>query len=197
MQNKSQTMNSSYKWSCKFLLALFLLTGYFEIGSMLPTGAPKAACSEMDPSLSKKHAGGKQEGIAPFQLTINKAVVAGGGTVTLQLDERDGPFDDDDFRGFMVQGLKNGSNKALGKFTVETNDPTVKQMTCNEVQGSSVTHVSREEKSSVMLTWMAPKLEHDTDVQFFFTVVVGLKKFWVKQEANQIVRVKASGKDCI
>ena len=58
-----------------------------------------------------------------------------------------------------------------------------------------VTHKSPELKSTVKLTWMAPELENDTDVQFFFTVVVNKTTFWVKQAAEKTVKVKArSGK---
>ena len=37
-------------------------------------------------------------------------------------------------------------------------------MNCNGAQKSSVTHVSRDPKSTVNLTWMPPKLEVSRDI---------------------------------
>ena len=36
-------------------------------------------------------------------------------------------------------------------------------MNCNGAQSSSVTHVSREPKSTVNLSWISPKLEVSSD----------------------------------
>lgn len=159
MQGKRETTNYSLKWRCKYFLGIFLLTGHFQIGWMFPNGAPSNACSSMDPSVASNHDGGRQDGGVPFGLKISDETVTGGDTITLQIEKKPGALGDDEFKGFMVQGFRHGSNEILGKFEVKENDPNVKSMKCSDVQSSSVTHKSPERKSTVNLTWISPRLE--------------------------------------
>ena len=48
--------------------------------------------------------------------------MTGGDTVTLQIEKKQGAFGDDDFKGFMVQGFRHGSNEILGEFNVKENE---------------------------------------------------------------------------
>ena len=209
LQSKIETMNWGYKWSCKFLFGIFLLTGQFDIGSMHATGAPDTACAEMDPTPGHKVV--KQpESIISFDLLSDTAIVEGGDTMTLQFaPKRVSPSAVSVFKGFMVQARPikcnwikivkkkildcHQSDKTIGEFDMEKNDKAVvKPMICNGRNGSSVTHVSSQDKTYLELTWTSPKLENenDTKVWFFFTLVESKTKYWVKQKAQYPVLVK-------
>ena len=171
------------------LAAVIILTISQE-GWMYPTGPPDTVCEGMDPTIATGvHEGGKQNSEIPYKLTIDRLIMKPGDSLTLNIMKKSA-VTDNDFKGFMVQGVNQESGETLGSFDVADDDPYSKKMTCSGINGGAVSHKSRVLKSNVTLVWKSPDiLANLTRVQFYFTVLANRQKFWAKKEAVNQVQV--------
>ena len=143
----------------------------------------------MDPSVSNTHKGGMQETEVPFEIQSNKKKARAGEITSIDITPKKGSFDVTEFKGFLVQGVDQLSQKAIGVFDVGDNDPTIKKMTCGGSRGSAVSHKNPELKSEVSLKWRVPSLGNQTTVQFSATIVASIHKFWV-QKTSVLVNIE-------
>ena len=156
----------------------------------------KNTCIHMDPSVSNTHGkDGKQEGISPFYLAVDKKLVNHTETVTLTIRKRPNtPNSPSNFKGFLVQGINRENGETVGDFVVTENDPSTKKMHCFGRLGSAVSHKNPKLKSSLALTWKPPKFDKTTCVKFYATVLVNKEMFWVKKAIN-LVQIEKSSSD--
>ena len=151
----------------------------------------KNTCILMDPSVSNTHKGGMQETEVPFEITSSKKKARAGEIISIDIKPKKGSFDVTEFKGFLVQGVDQLSQKTIGVFDVGDDDPKIKKMTCGDSRGSAVSHKTPEPKSEVSLKWKVPNLGNQTSVQFSATIVASKHKFWVKK-ASVVVNIENS-----
>ena len=140
----------------------------------------KNTCLLMNPSVSDTHKGGEQQTEVPFEIKSNKKKARAGEIISINIKPKKGSFDVTEFKGFLVQGVDQLSQKIVGLFDVGDDDPKIKRMTCDGSLGSAVSHKNPELKSEVSLKWRVPSLGNQTTVQFSATIVASKHKFWVK-----------------
>uniref|UniRef100_A0A914QZV7 Reelin domain-containing protein n=1 Tax=Panagrolaimus davidi TaxID=227884 RepID=A0A914QZV7_9BILA len=163
-------------WIISILLGSFLLLpktfGW-------PDGAPciHAAYESMNPLEAVEHQGGLQLTEPPFQIELDRKCYWLNQPIGLQLK---GNTTKTKFKGFQIQpivwkGSKFGQR--IGSF-VRLDDNGSWQFQCFRKK-DSITHSHDEPKIQMKMWWK--NNDDDTQyVQFVATVVVNLKKFWVK-----------------
>ena len=148
----------------------------------------KNTCVHMDPSKSNSHGiDGKQDGISPFHLTVDKKVLKHTESLILTIRKRpNSTLYPSSFKGFIVQGRNQETEETIGDFIVVDDDLYTKKMHCYDKLGSAVSHKNAELKSELTLEWKPPKLDKTTCVKFYATVLVEKKIFWVKKAINLV-----------
>ena len=141
----------------------------------------KNTCLLMNPSVSDTHKGGEQQTEVPFEITSNKKKARAGEIISIDIKPKKGSLDVTEFKGFLVQGVDQVSQKTVGVFDVGDDDPKIKKMTCGGSRGSAVSHKNSEPKSEISLKWKVPSIGNQTTVQFSATIVASIQKFWVKK----------------
>ncbi|XP_071448975.1 putative defense protein Hdd11 [Hetaerina americana] len=149
-------------WLLAVLAALSAMAYGYE------KGAPELSCDDMKP----RHGADEQVVTNPYYIKLSKNQIRPGGKVNVLLTGRD------NFKGFFVQGRV--GNKAVGHFDVA---PGSKLVNCQESVGNAITHINNSYKSSITLTWNAPKGLNEK-VIFWFTVVKEGHLYWVADKSD-------------
>lgn len=151
-----------------------------------PLNSWSTVCSTLAPDPGQ-HRAPPQDGEIPYQLTVDTTSVEAGGEVNLEITKIDSSTDD--FRGFVVQGVDSSTGDTVGTFDVDGSDAKVKNMTCNGVEGSTVSHGNANPVSSQSLKWRAPSSQVPRIVRFLFTVVRQRTMYWVRRNGQQQVQL--------
>uniref|UniRef100_A0A915D7V8 ShKT domain-containing protein n=1 Tax=Ditylenchus dipsaci TaxID=166011 RepID=A0A915D7V8_9BILA len=170
--------DQNYNFYCKH--ELFLLLSYFlQIVHTWPDGAPcvHAVVESMNPLEAVEHQGGLQLTIPPFFIEVDQKCYWPNQPVAITLR---GNTTAEKFKGFAIQPLVyKGPNTGtrIGQF-LRLDDNGSWQQQCFKTK-NAVTHSHDEPKKRMQLWWKND--QDDTQyVQFVATVVVSLRKFWVK-----------------
>ncbi|KAI1720655.1 reeler domain-containing protein [Ditylenchus destructor] len=164
------------------LKSLFFLTGcmlfIFQVEGW-PDGAPciHAVLESMNPLEAVEHQGGLQLTIPPFHIEVEQKCYWANQPIAFTLQ---GNSTKEKYKGFAIQpivykGSKQG--RRIGQF-LRLDDNGSWQLQCFR-QRNSVTHSHDEPKKRMQLWWKNDEDDTQT-VQFVATVVVSLRKFWVK-----------------
>jgi len=122
-----------------------------------PGGAPQKACESMTP----EHGSDPQSSKSPYEISLKQLTVRNGENLIIQLES---PIKRS-FKGFLVIVKKVGEpEQAYGSFSSNEN---VKTLNCFHGNNNAATHSNRDDKSSVMLTWIAPENE-DGDFEILY-----------------------------
>ncbi|CAG2171355.1 unnamed protein product [Oppiella nova] len=154
-------------------LSLILLS-CLAVCHCYPGGAP--SCKTSMPSHDKIKA---KTGKSPFTLvaTAPKALANGDKTLTVTITGSGGKS----FKGFQVTARVPNTSTTIGKFTATADS---KLLTCSSTS-NAVTHKDNDEKTSVTLTWTAPK-KFKGKVEFRATVVKEYKEFYTNVRSSQV-----------
>nr|XP_019956771.1 PREDICTED: ferric-chelate reductase 1-like [Paralichthys olivaceus] len=139
--------------------------------SCYANGKVTEACGDMEP----KHSAPAQTTQSPYHLTTNTSTFSPGDHIQVILSGT--PH----FKGFLLQARdasSQGSASTTGSFNL-TNPHRTQLLTCNNQQGSAVSHTSEKRLTEVVVVWNAPK-DAPSEVQFFVTVLQHYNLFWVK-----------------
>lgn len=133
-------------------------------------GKVEKSCESMLP----EHHSNPNTTACPYTLTVSVSKFSPGDQIKVTLSG------DEHFQGFLMQtrDATNPDGSAVGSFTLF--DPKISQLlTCNNIEGSAVSHTSDAQKTEIEVIWNAPPTAPPT-VQFLATVVAHYKTFWVK-----------------
>ncbi|XP_069367693.1 putative ferric-chelate reductase 1 [Paralichthys olivaceus] len=156
---------------CYCLLFVFVSVCYWVPSGCYANGKVTEACGDMEP----KHGAPAQTTQSPYHLTTNTSTFSPGDHIQVILSGT--PH----FNGFLLQARdasSQGSASTTGSFNL-TNPHRTQLLTCNNQQGSAVSHTSEERLTEVVVVWNAPK-DAPSEVQFFVTVLQHYNLFWVK-----------------
>ncbi|CAH0558323.1 unnamed protein product [Brassicogethes aeneus] len=134
-----------------------------------PTGAPPTVCDSMLP--------GHNESL-PQAVPLKQKFTVSNSEVKAEEDVKivvSGP----DFKGFMVEVRAKDQNKAVGQF-VDVDAKISQTIDCHGNKDSAITHVDKEPKKEVTLTWKAPKEQGEYIV--WGTIVESYEVFWAKEK---------------
>ena len=156
---------------CLFLFAVLL-----SVTECFPGGAPPTACVNVapNPAAAGGHNADPQTSTVPYALTglPPNGNYTPGMSYTLTLAGSANEM----FRGYLVVAT-NGSQR-VGSFTPDANG----QVACDDNLG--VTHINRNDKTTVSFTWTAPAAGTG-EVEFRFSVVMVQQTYWANQLAMQ------------
>ncbi|KAM4871624.1 ferric-chelate reductase 1 [Thomomys bottae] len=155
-------------------LGAFVLLLFIGSVASYPNGKVTQSCDGMIP----------QHGHSPqpspiHHLTVSDRTFTPGDQIEVTLS---GP----PFRGFLLEArdAEHLSGLPIGSFTLI--DSQVSQLlTCEDVQGSAVSHRSSSKKTEIKVYWNAPS-SAPNHVQFLVTVVEKYKIYWVKIPSDVI-----------
>lgn len=162
----------------KFLGILLAFAKFFLSTHSWPDGAPciHSILDSMNPLEAVEHQGGLQLSDPPFRIVVEGRCYDTTRAVEFTLE---GVNDRHKFKGFAVQPIVFQGPKAgqkSGQF-VRLDDNGSWQYQCFR-RRDSITHSHDEKKARMKMWWRG---DSSTDVvQFVATVVVSLRKFWVK-----------------
>ncbi|XP_006882499.1 PREDICTED: ferric-chelate reductase 1 [Elephantulus edwardii] len=151
-----------------FRLGVFLLLLHVGSVANYPDGNVAMSCGGMTP----------EHGHVPqthpvHRISVNQKTFKPGDQIKVTLS---GP----PFRGFLLEArdAENLNDPLVGTFTLI--DAELSQvLTCEDTQGSAVTHRNPSKKNEIEVFWNAPSNSPD-HIQFLATVVEKYKTFWVK-----------------
>ncbi|KAM5256023.1 ferric-chelate reductase 1 [Ctenodactylus gundi] len=155
-----------------FLLHVSSVAGY-------PNGKVARSCHDMVP----QH-GHSPQAEPAHRITVSQATFTPGEQIRVTLSGRP-------FKGFLLEArnAEDASGPPVGSFTLS--DSRVSQLlTCEDVQGSAVSHTSSSKKTEIGVYWRAPS-SAPSHVQFFVTVVEKYKIYWVKVPSQIISQPNA------
>ncbi|XP_056597428.1 putative ferric-chelate reductase 1 [Triplophysa dalaica] len=155
---------------CNLQTALAVLAALCLSVSGYKNGKVEKACESMLP----EHHNHPNTTTSPYTLTASVSQFSPGDQIKVTLSG------DKHFQGFLMQarGASSPGGSAVGSFTLV--DPKISQLlTCNNIEGSAVSHTSDAQETEIQVIWNAPP-EAPPTVQFFATVVSHYKTFWVK-----------------
>ncbi|KAM3865653.1 putative ferric-chelate reductase 1 [Diretmus argenteus] len=134
-------------------------------------GKVTKACSSMQP----RHGAPSNTSHSPYRLATNTTKFSPGDRIQVILSGSSY------FEGFLLEArdaTNQSSASAVGSFNL-TNPIRTQLLTCNNLQGSTVSHTSDARQTEVVVIWNAPK-DSPSVVQFLVTVVAHYSVFWVK-----------------
>ncbi|EGW14356.1 Ferric-chelate reductase 1 [Cricetulus griseus] len=155
-----------------FVLLICSVAGY-------PSGKVVMSCGGMIP----QH-GHRPQSEPVHQITVSQMKFKPGDQIQVTLS---GP----QFRGFLLEArdAEDLSGPPVGSFTLI--DSEVSQLlTCEDVQGSAVSHTSPSKKTEIKVYWNAPS-SAPNHIQFLVTVVEKYKIYWVKIPSHIISQPNA------
>ncbi|XP_072918869.1 putative ferric-chelate reductase 1 isoform X2 [Hemitrygon akajei] len=162
-------------------VVLFITSIFLVDVSGYPDGNVGAVCESMLPS----HGAAAQASVAPYQVIASNTTFNPGDTIQVTLKGNSS----ETFRGFMLEARNTQSSSTipLGKFT--TTDSQAQLLSC-DVNGatyadSAVSHISKSEKSEIIVNWTAP---NSNDIVFRATFVQTMKFFWTEVSSPIIQR---------
>ncbi|TRY95826.1 hypothetical protein DNTS_022043 [Danionella cerebrum] len=137
-------------------------------------GKVEVACEDMTP----EHGYDPSTKDPPIIITADKIQFSTGDEVKVTLSM--GPTDGKQyFKGFLVEARNAGKmDEIVGSFELIDLDES-QLLTCNNVEGSAVSHTSESHKTHMQVIWVAPP-DSPSAVQFLVTVAQGFRDFWVK-----------------
>ncbi|XP_078121138.1 putative ferric-chelate reductase 1 isoform X1 [Sander vitreus] len=152
------------------LLFISVLVCYWVPAGCYANGKVTKVCASMEPH----HGVPSQTAHSPYSLATNSTKFSPGDQIKVTLF---GTY----FEGFLLQA-RDAANQSLvstvGTFTL-TNLKKTQLLTCNNHQGSAVSHTSDARQTEVVVIWNAPTYA-PRQVQFFVTAVKHYSLFWVK-----------------
>ncbi|XP_047444533.1 putative ferric-chelate reductase 1 [Mugil cephalus] len=154
------------------LIFFSVLGCYWVPANCYSNGKVTKSCGNMTP----QHGGSGQTAQSPYWIKTNTTTFSPGDHIQVTLSGTTY------FEGFLLQArdaANQSSVSAVGTFTL-TNSSTTQLLTCNNHQGSAVSHTSDARQTEVVVTWNPPQ-DAPGAIQFFVTVVAHYNKFWVKQ----------------
>ncbi|CAG7815280.1 unnamed protein product [Allacma fusca] len=158
---------------------LFVLCVVVAVAHGYSSGAP--VDPEVCETLTPKHPASPQKRGSPYRIELDKTVVVPLENVGVTISS-----DADAFKGFIIQGRKEGENAPQGKFLTGKN-PDVQSLSCGS-DGSTVTHTSSTDKYNINLQWQAPR--EPGKYVILTTFVQSGKVFWVALPSPTISVVK-------
>ncbi|MBZ3885591.1 Ferric-chelate reductase 1 [Sciurus carolinensis] len=95
------------------------------------------------------------------------------------------------FKGFLLEArnAEDLNGFPVGSFTL-TDSQVSQLLTCEDIQGSAVSHTSSSKKTEIKVYWNAPS-SAPNHIQFLVTVVVKYKTYWVKVPSQIISQPNA------
>ncbi|XP_063282211.1 putative ferric-chelate reductase 1 [Pelobates fuscus] len=141
----------------------------------------EGSCTSMIPT----HGASAQTSSAPYTVGLSKCTYSSGERITVTLSTNSGGSQ---FTGFLIQARAGSSNTPIGSF--ETSNSNAQTLTCTS-SATAVSHTSSSRKSSVQVTWVAPK-DNITDIQLRATVVQVEKTFWTNVASSKLFYVTSS-----
>nr|XP_055037979.1 putative ferric-chelate reductase 1 [Misgurnus anguillicaudatus] len=157
------------------MLLYILLSACVGTVHMYPGGKVSSACSDMVPVHSSSST---QTNSPPYTITATPTSFKGGDEITVTLN---GSLN---FKGFMLQAYKAGTNTSSGNFTVISNQ--TQGLTCFGVANSAVSQTSKSGKTSIQVKWKAPTSGQLSNVEFRATFVQAYSTFWVGVKSSAI-----------
>ncbi|XP_008584354.1 PREDICTED: ferric-chelate reductase 1, partial [Galeopterus variegatus] len=151
-----------------FTLDVFIFLLHISSVANYPNGKVTGSCHGMVPEHGHSPQSNPVHRIAVSQNTFRP-----GDQIAVTLS---GP----PFKGFLLEArnAEDLSGLPIGPFTL--NDSQVSQLlTCEDIQGSAVSHTSSSKKTEIKVYWNAPS-GAPNHVQFLVTVVEKYKIYWVK-----------------
>ncbi|KAG8436631.1 hypothetical protein GDO86_007655 [Hymenochirus boettgeri] len=134
--------------------------------SAYPSGNVQASCASMEPN----HNVSAQSSQAPYSLEVSNTTYSIGENITVTLRSPAGTI----FKGFMIQAREVKGSTPLGTFIISSLD--VQTLTCT-TSASAVSHTSRINKTSIVVTWVPPS-SHTSNIEIRATVVQDEYKYW-------------------
>ncbi|XP_040911598.1 putative ferric-chelate reductase 1 [Toxotes jaculatrix] len=153
------------------LLFVCVSVCYWVPAGCYGNGMVTNVCGSMEP----QHGVYGQTTSSPYHLTTNTTTFNPGDRIQVVLSGTRY------FIGFLLEArdaINPDSVSTVGTFTL-TNPDRTQLLTCNEQQGSAVSHTSEATKTEVIVIWNVPQ-DSPTEVQFLVTVVSQYNLFWVK-----------------
>lgn len=151
-----------------FTPGAFIFLLYISSVANYPSGKVTQSCHGMIP----KH-GHSPQAEPVHRITVSQLTFRPGDRIEVTLS---GP----PFKGFLLEArnAEDLSGRPIGSFTL--NDSEVSQLlTCEDIQGSAVSHTSPSKKTEIKVYWNAPS-SAPNHIQFLVTVVEKYKIYWVK-----------------
>ncbi|XP_036690415.1 ferric-chelate reductase 1 isoform X1 [Balaenoptera musculus] len=151
-----------------FTLGAFILLLLVSSVANYPNGKVTKSCRGMIP----KHGQTPQSDPA-CHISVSQMAFRPGDQIKVTLS---GP----PFKGFLLEArdAENLSGPPIGSFTLI--DSQVSQLlTCEDIQGSAVSHTSPSKKTEIKVYWNAPS-SAPNHIKFLATVVEKYKIYWVK-----------------
>nr|XP_055037978.1 putative ferric-chelate reductase 1 isoform X2 [Misgurnus anguillicaudatus] len=163
------------------MLLYILLSACVGTVHMYPDGQVSGVCSSMVPAHSSSST---QTSSSPYTITATPTSFNSGDEITVTLS---GSVN---FKGFMLQAYKAGTNTPIGTFTVTNNQ--AQGLTCSGVANSAVSQTSKSGKTSIQVKWKAPTSGQLSNVEFRATFVQALSTFWVGVKSSAITYTSTS-----
>ncbi|KAK2901112.1 hypothetical protein Q8A67_009227 [Cirrhinus molitorella] len=161
------TSFDSVKMNVHFLILVFGLN--IHAVTAFSNGVVTQACSSMTPS---HRSNAPSMLVPPYTVTTDVSNYTEGQMITVTLQANATAF-----RGFLLQARN--QNGPVGTFTVMGNDSQL--LTCT-TEGSTVSHTSSVNKSTIVAQWKAPNT-NNADIQFRATFVQNFSLYWVGVES--------------
>merc|ERR1712080_125359 len=146
------------------LILVFVIQSIYA----LPSGAPNGACNHMKPAHDPFEPESPDNSAAIVKLITSPAegsAIQPGQTVSVSLEAQG----DQGFKGFIIQARDENDNQ-VGTWSFEGN--AIREMTCNNVEGNSITHKNSKEKKEIKAKWQAPNDPNLGSVVFKYSVVM-------------------------
>ncbi|XP_054754126.2 putative defense protein 3 [Lytechinus pictus] len=160
-----------YFWCLAFLAVVHVVTAY-------PSGAPAGTCTTLTPGHRDNNNTmiQPQTGQSPYVITIDKKMYSPSEMLKVTITGQS-------FKGILLQARRSSDNTVIGTFS----DPpaNTKPLECTSA-GDSITHSSRDEKSSgTQFTWTAPSSDVG-NITFIATVVQEYNVFWTNLLSQEV-----------
>ncbi|XP_037682490.1 ferric-chelate reductase 1 isoform X2 [Choloepus didactylus] len=151
-----------------FTLSVFILLLHISSVANYPNGKVTESCHGMIP----EH-GHIPQSHPVHNISVNQMTFRPGSQLKVTLSGSQ-------FKGFLLEArdVKDLSGPPIGSFTLIDREMS-QLLTCEDKQGSAVSHTSSSKKKVIEVYWNAPSNAPD-HIQFLATVVVKYKIYWVK-----------------
>nr|XP_012604083.1 ferric-chelate reductase 1 [Microcebus murinus]XP_012604084.1 ferric-chelate reductase 1 [Microcebus murinus]XP_012604085.1 ferric-chelate reductase 1 [Microcebus murinus]XP_012604086.1 ferric-chelate reductase 1 [Microcebus murinus] len=151
-----------------FILGAFIILLRVSSVANYPNGRVTQSCRGMIP----EH-GHSPQSVPVHNISVSQNTFRPGDQIEVTLSGQP-------FKGFLLEArdAEDLSGLPIGSFTLI--DSQVSQLlTCEDIQGSAVSHTSASKKTEIKVYWNAPS-SAPNHIQFLVTVVEKYKIYWVK-----------------
>uniref|UniRef100_A0A8D2AN73 Ferric-chelate reductase 1 n=1 Tax=Sciurus vulgaris TaxID=55149 RepID=A0A8D2AN73_SCIVU len=162
-----------------FIPGVFVFLLYISSVANYPNGRVTQSCHGMIPEHSHSP---QTEPV--HHITVSQVTFRPGDQIEVTLS---GP----QFKGFLLEArnAEDLNGFPVGSFTL-TDSQVSQLLTCEDIQGSAVSHTSSSKKTEIKVYWNAPS-SAPNHIQFLVTVVVKYKTYWVKVPSQIISQPNA------